>query len=107
VTAGGKETLISFERASVVQDEAGEERSTWTSLGEEWAGINWGRGDERRQAAREQGEQSATFTVRDNPMTRGVGLKDRLVVDEQPWDITSNVPAKVRGYRDITATRAL
>ena len=106
MTAGNRDTLITFQRATTTQDDYGEEVSTWGNLGTEWADVNWGRGDERRQAAMEQGSQSATFNVLDNPMTRTVSLKDRIVLDGQNWDITSNVPAKKRGERDITAVRA-
>lgn len=106
MTANTRDTKIAFERATTTQDDYGEEVSTWAALGTEWAAINWGRGDERRQAAMEQGAQPATFTVLDNPMTRDVGLKDRIVLDGAAYDITSNVPGKKRGERDITATRA-
>lgn len=105
MSAGKRDTLVSFERATVVQDDYGEEVSTWAELGQEWAAINWGRGDERRQAAMEQGAQPATFNVLDNSMTRSVTLKDRLTVEGHAWDIESNVPAKKRGERDITAVR--
>ena len=106
MTSGRRDQLITLERATTVQDEYGEEASTWTTLGTEWADVNWGRGDERRQAAMEQGSQPATFNVLDNPMTRAVSLKDRIVLDGQNWDIESNVPGKKRGERDITAVRA-
>lgn len=106
MTAGRKHTLISFETATTTQNEYGEEVPAWGALGDEWAEINWGRGDERRQAAMEQGQQPATFSVYDNPMTRAVTLTDRIVLDGQNWDIESNVPGKRRGDRDITAVRS-
>lgn len=106
MTAGRRETEIEFQRDTTTQDDYGEEVSTWATLGTEWASINWGRGDERRQAAMEQGSQSATFNVLSNPMTDSVSVKDRIVLDGQNWDIESNVPGKKRGERDITAVRA-
>lgn len=106
MSAGNRDTLITFETASVEQDDYGEEVSTWATLGTEWADVNWGRGDERRQAAMEQGSQSATFNVLENSITRAVSVKDRIVLDAQNWDITSSVPGKRRGERDITAVRA-
>lgn len=106
MTAGSKDTLITLERATVTQDDYGEEVPTWASLGQAWAEVNWGRGDERRQAAMEQGQQPATFTVYDNALTRGLQIKDRIIADEQAWDITSTVPGKKSGDRDITATRS-
>lgn len=103
---GRRDKLVTLERFTTVPDEYGEDAQDWAALGIEWAHINWGRGDERRQAAMEQGQQPATFTVNDNPMTRAVTLKDRIVLDGQNWDITSNVPGKEAGDRDITAVRA-
>lgn len=127
MTAGRRETEIEFQRATTTQDDYGEEVSTWSTLGTEWADVNWGRGDERRQAAMEQGSQPATFNVLDNPMTRAVSMKNRIIladdlrriadeggtpeemadlVNKAAWDITSSVPGKRRGERDITAVRA-
>ncbi|HEY8604721.1 head-tail adaptor protein [Tsuneonella suprasediminis] len=107
MTAGQKNTRVVFERATVVPDDYGQEIEIWAPIGRAWAAINWGRGDERRQAAIESGSLSATFTVYDNAMTRGLGLKDRLMLEGAAWDITSSVPGKERGDRDITAVRAL
>ena len=101
-----RQTLITFQRATVTQDAYGEEIATWQQLGQAWADVNYGRGDERRQAAMEQGQQPATFNVLDNAMTRGVTLKDRILADGQVWDITSSVPGKRRGERDITAVKS-
>lgn len=106
MSIGRKDTLIAFEHATVAQDDYGEEIPTWELLGREWSAINWGRGDERRQAGMEQGSQSATFTVYDNAITAAVSVKDRIVLDGQNWDITSSVPGRRRGERDITAVRA-
>lgn len=106
MTAGRRNTIITLQRASTTQDEYGEEVSTWADIGQEWAAVNYGRGDERRQAAMEQGEQPATFIVLDNALTRSLTLKDRIVADGQTWDITSSVPGRWRGEQDITAVRA-
>ena len=106
MTGRRRETLIEIQGATTTQNQYGEEISAWATLGTEWADVNWGRGDERRQAAMEQGSQPATFNVLDNAMTRAVTLKDRIVLDGQNWDIESNVPGKKRGERDITAVRA-
>jgi head-tail adaptor len=105
VTAGARNSFIVFSRATAGQDEYGEEVSTWSDLGKEWAKVHYGRGDERRQAAMEQGQLPATFVVLDNPMARSVTLKDRITFDEGDWDISANTPGKP-GEREITATRA-
>lgn len=108
MTAGRRDTLVAFESATVVQDNYGEETPTWAAQGEEWAAIYYGRGDERRQAAMEQGLQAATFQVLDNGQTRAVTLKDRIVCDGDPWDIVGIAPdTPKRGHIEFTATRAL
>lgn len=106
MTAGARDTLITLQSATATRDEYNEEVATWADLGTEWAAVNYGRGDERREAAMEQGAVAATFNVLDNAMTRAVALKDRLIADGGTWDITSNVPGKRRGERDITAIKA-
>lgn len=105
IDAGRRDTLITFERSVDGKDEYGEDREDWATMDQEWAAINWGRGDERRQAAMEQGSQSATFTVPDSPSTRALTIKDRIICQDAAWDITSSVPAKTWGDRDITAVR--
>lgn len=105
MTAGTRRDLITFSRATTTQDDYGEEIPGWAELGKEWAKVHYGRGDERRQAAMEQGQLPATFMVPDNSMTRGVTLKDRITFDEGEWDISANTPGKP-GEREITATRA-
>lgn len=81
--------LVTFERATVTQDDYGEEVETWATLTQEKALIFYGRGDERRQAAMEQGEQAASFEVPSNTNTRSVTLKDRISFDGSLWDIES------------------
>lgn len=98
--------IITLERATVVTDAYGEEVRTWSTLATEYARVHFGRGDERRQAAMEQGSQAATFVVRDNPATRGATLTDRISYDGGLWDIRSNVPG-APGEREIDAVRAV
>ena len=105
IGSGRRDTLIAFERSSVIENSYGDETDEWAEIGKEWAAVNWGRGDERRQAALERAEQSATFTVLDNNLTRTLTPADRIHLDGA-WDITSTVPGKKRGERDITAIRS-
>lgn len=105
MSAGARHTLISFQRATTTQDDYGEEVSTWTTLATEWAQVFWGRGDERRQAAAEQGSQSATFQVLSNGNTRSLTLRDRLVMDGFIWDVVGIAPdTPRRGHIELTAT---
>ncbi len=103
MSSSDRYNLIGFSRASVVSDSYNEEVQTWGSLGEEWAKIFWGRGDERRQAAREEGAQSATFQVLWNELTETIRIKDRIDF-EGVWDIVSVAPVG-RGEIEFTATR--
>lgn len=106
MTAGPRNTLVNFQRSTPVQDDAGQEVDSWASLGEAWAAIFWGKGDERRQAAAEQGSQAATFQVLANDMTRGMGVKDRIVAEGSDWDIVGIAFPK-RGEIEFSAVRAL
>ncbi len=106
MTAGRRDTLITFQRSTTVADEYNEGIPTWAGIGDEWAAIIWGRGDERRQAAVEQGSQAATFQVLDNALTRSIALTDRIQGAGSDWDITGIAFPK-RGEIEITAVRAL
>lgn len=100
--------LVTFQRATTAQDDYGEEIQTWGTLCTEFAQVFYGRGDERRQAAMEQGRQSATFQVPSNNSTRSVTLTDRISFDGSTWDIegkAADVPS--RRKIEFTATRAL
>lgn len=108
MTAGRRDQLITFQRGASTDDgySSTVDWSSPTTLGSEWAAINYGRGDERRQAAMVEAAQPGTFNVLDNEVTRAVQMADRIKVGEEIWDIKSNVPGKKRGERDITAVRA-
>lgn len=101
-----RDTLIAFQRYTTTQDEAGEEVRTWAPLGDAWAAIFYGKGDEKRQAAREEGTQAANFLVPSNSVTRGVGVSDRIVLEGENWDIVGKSPA---GFDEVefTAKRSL
>lgn len=104
-TAGRRDTLVSIQRFTSTQDDYGEEVQTWAELGKEWAALFFGTGTERREAAREQGEQAATFNVRANDITRGIRIRDRIVLDGENWDIVSTAPIR-RSEIDLVAKRS-
>lgn len=98
---------MTIERASVTTDPYGGEIESWAALGQEWAAVYYGRGDERRQAAMEQGSQAATFGMISNTLTRSLTLKDRLQFDGSEWDITSvALDTPKRGELEVTAVRS-
>lgn len=108
MTAGRRDQLITLQAYTATQDEAGQEVETWADLGTEWAAVFYGRGDERRQAAIEQGEQAANFQVLSNATTRAVTIRGRIVLGTDNWDITGIAPdTPKRGRIEFTATRAL
>jgi SPP1 family predicted phage head-tail adaptor len=108
VTAGRHDQLITIERATTTQDDYGDEVPTWAEYAREWAAVFYGRGDERRQAAMEQGQQAATFQVLANLDTLSVTLKDRITLAGFQWDIQGISPdTPRRGLVELTATRAL
>lgn len=102
--AGDRDTLISFERFTSGQDEYGEQTETWGEIGTSMAKVHYGRGDERRQAAREQASKQATFNVRQNAVTRTITEADRIKVAAVLWDITDISPLG-KGEVDFTASR--
>ncbi len=98
-------TRISIERATVAQDDYGEEISTWSQIARPWAAMFYGTGQERRQAAAEMGQQSVTLNVLASALTRSVNLKDRIVVGTETWDIVGISPIGRREI-DFTAVRS-
>lgn len=107
MTAGRRNTLITIERATTAQATDGEETTVWAEFASEWAAVFYGRGDERRQAAMEQGQQPATFQVLANDKTLGVGVKDRIQADGV-WDIVGIAPdTPRRGEIEFTGVRTL
>lgn len=106
MNAGRRNQLIILQRYTAVQDELGEEVPTWSELGSAWAMVFYGKGDERRQAAVEEGKQSATFRVLATTLTRGVGIKDRISHLSSLWDIVGIAPMD-RTVIEFTAVRAL
>lgn len=104
MTAGRRDNLVTLQRYTTTQDESGQEVETWAPLGTAWAAVYYGTGQERREAAREQGSQTATFEVLANATTRSVTVRDRIVFDGT-WDITAANPI---GRKEIalTAVRA-
>jgi SPP1 family predicted phage head-tail adaptor len=98
---------ITLARYTATQDAAGEEVQSWVPLGDERAQVVYGRGQERRQAATEQGEQAATFRMHSNARTRGLLVSDRITHQATSWDIEGiALDTPKRGLVEITATRA-
>ena len=102
--AGRRDQQIGFHRASVVADEYGTEVPSWAEIAQRWAAVNYGRGDERREAAREGGAQPATFIVLADEITRTIGLTDRIAF-AGVWEIKGIAP-RGRAEIEFSAVRA-
>lgn len=101
---GSKDDLVAIQRSTVVPDEYNEGIETWATIAEEWAAVFYGRGDERRAAAQEQGVQSANFQMWMNERTRLVSVKHRLLLNNHIWDIVGIAPdTPNRGEIEFTA----
>lgn len=107
MTAGRRDQLVTLQRYTTTLDDYGEGTQAWTELGTEWAAVFYGRGDERRQAAMEQGQQAANFQMLSNDQTRALVLTDRIQHDGSDWNIVGISPdTPKRGLIEATATRA-
>src|SRR3546814_10196991 len=85
----------------------GHGEKTWTDYCTEWAAVNFGTGQERREAAQESASVSATFHVLRNSKTAALTVQDRISFEGAVWDITSAVPSReFNAGMDITAVRA-
>lgn len=105
MSAGLRDQLITLERFTATQDDHNEDVETWASIGTEWAQVFYGRGDERRAAAREQGGQTATFQILSNELTTTLTIKDRISFNGE-WDIHGISPDMPRrGFIEVTAMR--
>lgn len=105
--AGKLDKRIELQRFTATQDEYGEEApKAWGTLGTVSAAIFYGKGDERREAGREEGSQVANFQVRVGVLTRSIKISDRIVFAGDNWDVVGVSPMGRAGV-EFTAKRAL
>lgn len=104
MSAGKRNKQITFQTPTTVKNSVGEKVETWGNDFAEWVQIFFGSGDERRQAAREQGVQTATFRALSNTRTRALDLTARILYDGSTWDIRAIVPMD-DGHIEFTAVR--
>ena len=105
--AGKRDRSVIFQRYTATQDEYGEEVQTWAQQGKpQKAKVYYGTGTERREAAREEGSQTANFNCHATETTRAIIIRDRIVMDGESWDVLGISPI---GRREIefTAQRSL
>lgn len=106
IAAGTLRDRITFERASVVLDDFGGEIETWAPLGARWANVNYGKGQERREAAQLNATVPATFRVRRDTLTKTITPRDRIAFAGATWNIIgAPVMTPERDGLDIAAVR--
>lgn len=100
-----RDTLITFQRATMETDDYGEDIATWAAYASEWAAVRFGSAQERREAAQESASQTATFRVLANSLTRSLTPLDRISSYlGAAWDITG-VALMSAAEIEITAVR--
>lgn len=106
VDAGRLNKRVVFQKLSIETDAAGGETELFGSPFSVWADVRYGTGAERRNAAQEQGSQTATFLVRRWAQTEAATVRDRIIHDGAAWDIQSRVPIGNNAAYEFTAVRA-
>lgn len=106
MNVGERAWLVTFQRATVVADDYGGETPTWGDYTTAWVRVRFGLAAEKRQAAQERGEQTATFECVPTALLLAVKLKDKLVFDGNDWDITEVAPLDKQIIR-FTAVRSV
>lgn len=101
--AGKRDTRVELQRRAPSRNAWNEEVGSWSTFARALARVSYGRADERRAAAMEQGQEVATFTIPATAATRTLAPRDRLLVKGRAWDVTSVVPRERREL-EITAT---
>ena len=105
--AGRRDKLVTFQRATTAADEFHEEIEVWAPIGKSWAAVYFGRGEERRQAGREEGGQTGAFVVLSDSLTRSITIAHRIEMDGD-WDIKGISPdTPKRGEIEFIAQRAM
>lgn len=104
--AGPRNRRIVFQRKTIIEDDYGEEIEAWTDYAILWAGVIWGTGAERREAAQLSASQPATFRVLGNSETLALSVLDRISFAGGLWNITSVVPLGLNEGVEVTAIRA-
>lgn len=104
--AGKRDDLITIERNSGTSEDAfGNPTESWTTYATAWAEVVYGSGSERRTTAVEGAEQTATFRVLADTVTKAVTPADRISF-EGTWDIHSVTPLDRDGIEFTAVKRA-
>lgn len=98
---------IAFERGTQARSGLGKEPLiNWALIGQSYARVLFGSGQERRTAGAEGASQAATFRAPSSSTTRAVIETDRIQFDGRAWNITSIAPIGVNDDIEFTAVAA-
>lgn len=100
-----RDRLVTFQRAGITQDDYGEEIEAWADIGQAWAQVFYGRGNERREAAADRSEMPITFLTLSSALARSLTARDRILFDGLVWNIEGTAPT-TRTEIEITAMAA-
>lgn len=95
---GQRGSLITFQRGTPTPDDYGGETIVWATLTTAWARVEYGTGQERREAAQERASQAATFKCEWSVTLAGVTATDRISFNGDIWDLAPPAPI---GHREI------
>src|SRR3546814_16912198 len=79
VKSGPRNRKIIIERFTATTDDYGHGEKTWTDYCTDWAAVNFGTGQESREAAQESASVSATFPVLRNSKTAALTVQARQI----------------------------
>lgn len=107
--AGARQYKIAFIRATTTTDDYNQPVEDWgspTTLVTVSSMVTFGSAQEKREAAQQSAEQTASFQCLRTPTLEGVTAKDRISFDGSQWGITERAPLDRRMIR-FTAIRIL
>ena len=106
MAAGDYDTRVEVLGSVSIEDDFGQDVSTWQCLGAVWAAVDYGSGAEQRVGvAKEEANIAVTVRVRVSCLTKAITARHRLAFHEHEWDIETVAPGtgNMRG-REITFT---
>jgi head-tail adaptor len=103
-SASRRTELVTFQRATLAENEYGEQVPTWADHATRRVSVRFGTAQEKRDAAQEGGIQSASFEAVRSSELDAITLKDRISYDGSEWDIVERAPLSRKTIR-FTATR--
>ncbi|MCC2547713.1 phage head closure protein [Hymenobacter sp. BT175] len=81
---GKLDRRITLEQNTATQNAYGEQVPAWSEVGEVWARVDYGRGNEAVQAGEQVAIQRIDFTIRYKP---GLSARLRITYEGQVYDI--------------------